>query len=457
MKKYEKYKDSGVEWLGEIPEHWNTISIKYLADGHDSLFIDGNWIESDIITEDGIRYLTSGNIGAGFYKEQGNGHVSEETFIENNFIEVFPGDLLISRLNEPIGRACIIPELGKRIVTCVDNVILRPKAPFNRKYLMYLMNSKEYSILTSLLSRGATMKRISRTILGQIRIPAPQGNEQIQIANYLDHQTTIINQLITEKESFITKLQEKRKALINEVVTKGLNPNAPMRDSGIEWLGMIPKHWKLSKMKFIGTVKGRIGFKGYSVTDLVDSSTPNRAIVLGGTNVMKSGFISYEKLTFLSYEKYEESPEIMLKGGEILITKVGAGVGENAIYTYYEDKVTINPNVMLLVVDNDSMDEKFVNYFLLSDTIKSQIHIESQKSGAQPAINQSFIKNLPIFVPNKIEQSEIVNFIESRTTKIDATIGEIQLQLQKLKEYKTAVISEVVTGKVDVREWKPQT
>ncbi len=446
MKKYEKYKDSGVEWLGEIPEHWNTISIKYLADGHDSLFIDGNWIESDIITEDGIRYLTSGNIGAGFYKEQGNGHVSEETFIENNFIEVFPGDLLISRLNEPIGRACIIPELGKRIVTCVDNVILRPKAPFNRKYLMYLMNSKEYSILTSLLSRGATMKRISRTILGQIRIPAPQGNEQIQIANYLDHQTTIINQLITEKESFITKLQEKRKALINEVVTKGLNPNAPMRDSGIEWLGMIPEHWKVTK---INRAFNEIG-SGTTPTSGASKYYENGNINWLNTGDLNDGIITETNKRITSAAKKEFSTLKLYPKGSVVIALYGATIGKLGLL---EIDTTTNQACCVLS-DSKSITQKYLFYFLYS----SREHIISLAyGGGQPNISQELIKQLPILQTSIEEQLEIVNFIESRTTKIDATIGEIQLQLQKLKEYKTAVISEVVTGKVDVREWKPQT
>lgn len=423
MKRYEKYKDSGVEWLGEIPEHWTALKFKRLAK-----IKNGKDQKDVIISVGGFPVLGSGG----------------EFGRASKYLYNKPSVLLGRK--GTIDKPQYIEEPFWTVDTLFYTEIFDSVKP---KFLYYL----SLIIPFNYLQESSAVPSMTQEKLHSVFLCRPSLAEQIQIANYIDHQTTIINQLITEKELLITKLQEKRNALINEVVTKGLNPNAPMRDSGIEWLGMIPEHWKLSKMKFIGSVKGRIGFKGYSVTDLVDSSTPCRAIVLGGTNVMRSGFISYEKLTFLSCEKYEESPEIMLKGGEILITKVGAGVGENAIYTYYDDKVTINPNVMLLVVDN-GVNEKFVNYFLLSDTIKSQIHIESQKSGAQPAINQSFLKNLPIFVPNKIEQAEIIDFIESRTTKIEQTISEIQIQIQKLKEYKTSVISEVVTGKVDVRDWE---
>src|SRR5690554_6634584 len=117
MKKYDRYKDSGIEWIGRIPEHWTATRIKYLVRNPTSLFIDGDWIESRVIVDSGIKYITTGNIKEGYYSEQGLGFITERTFLELNCTEVFEGDLLISRLNLPIGRACIIPNLGARIVT----------------------------------------------------------------------------------------------------------------------------------------------------------------------------------------------------------------------------------------------------------------------------------------------------------------------------------------------------
>ena len=162
MKRYETYKDSGTEWIGDIPNHWETVKIKYLNNQDDTMFIDGDWIESKVIEDTGIRYLTTGNIGPGYYKEQGRGFISECTFEDLNCTEVFPGDLVMSRLNKPIGRACIIPNLGHRIIVAVDNVILRPNQNFERQFLLHVMNSDGYSTYTDLISRGATMQRISR-------------------------------------------------------------------------------------------------------------------------------------------------------------------------------------------------------------------------------------------------------------------------------------------------------
>ena len=124
MKRYDTYKPSGIDWIGEVPEHWDRITLQNSA----NTFIDGDWIESPDIAPEGIRYITTGNIGVLNYKEQGNGYITEDTFKRLDCTEVFPGDILISRLNEPIGRSCIIPDLNNRIVTSVDNVIYRPKA-----------------------------------------------------------------------------------------------------------------------------------------------------------------------------------------------------------------------------------------------------------------------------------------------------------------------------------------
>ena len=193
---YPKYRDSGVDWLGEMPGHWDKVPIKYMALSKDSLFLDGDWIESKDLSLEGIRYITTGNVGEGHYREQGEGYITEKIFHQIDCTEVFEGDLLISRLNAPIGRSCIVPDLQSRIVTSVDNVIFRPDQSYLRKYLVYLFSSKDYFKHTINLSRGATMQRISRGLLGNIRVVVPTREEQTQIANFLDHETAKIDTLI---------------------------------------------------------------------------------------------------------------------------------------------------------------------------------------------------------------------------------------------------------------------
>lgn len=211
-------KPSGVEWIGGIPEHWEITKLKYLATGKVALFQDGDWIESDVIEESGIRYLTSGNVGAGYYKNQGHGYIATESFKKLGCLAVYPGDLMISRLNSPIGRACIVPEDYPIYVVAVDNVILRGDY-FDTKYMMYAMNSLRYSEHLELIARGSTMQRISRTILGNVHIWFPPLQEQQEIADYLDEKCAKVDAILDIKRKQIEVLKKRRQSLIYEYVT----------------------------------------------------------------------------------------------------------------------------------------------------------------------------------------------------------------------------------------------
>ena len=194
-------KDSGIDWIGRIPKKWDTKKVKYLATQPNSLFIDGDWIESDVIIEEGIRYLTTGNVGTGFFKAQGSGCISEETFKKLKCLKVLPGDLMISRLNEPIGRACIVPNMEKMYVVAVDNVILRPDKEFDKKFIMYCMNTTGYAEAGREAARGSTMQRVSRSILGTFIIPITNIKEQKSIAEFLDNKVEKIDEILMSLNS----------------------------------------------------------------------------------------------------------------------------------------------------------------------------------------------------------------------------------------------------------------
>lgn len=219
LKPYPKYKDSGVEWLGDVPEHWEVKPIKYLSSERGAIFIDGDWIESNNLSDNGIRYITTGNVGEGFFKEQGSGYITEATFKELGCTEVHAGDVLISRLNPPIGRSCIVPDLGKRVVTSVDNVIFRPTSTYSPKFVVYRFSSPDYFHELGLLAGGATMQRISRTELGNVCIAWPPLTEQLSIASFLDSETAKIDSLIAKAHRAIELLQEHRSSLISAAVT----------------------------------------------------------------------------------------------------------------------------------------------------------------------------------------------------------------------------------------------
>ena len=442
MKSYSKYKDSGVDWIGEIPTHWNTSKIKYTPNSQMNSFIDGDWIESKDLSDEGIRYITTGNIGEGYYKEQGKGFITEDTFKELDCTEIFEGDLIISRLSLPVGRSCILPKIHDKVVTSVDNVILRTQNNFNKYFLNYQFNSPKYFEYTELISRGVTLTRISRGMLGNNPIVIPPKEEQSQIVSFLDTKTQKIDNLIQKTEKKIELLKEKRTSFINHCVTKGLNPNVEMKDSGVEWIGDIPSHWDTIRIKYI-TKEHRQGYysskpytdEGYKVVRISDI-TDNHNII-----VDDSPFYKLDSENYLRFK---------LNKGDFLFPRTG-GVGRFGIYKL--DYESIYGSFLIRFRFNDLIKEDLLKFVFESDIyliqIKSEIH-----GGVNQNVHVENIKDCYIPIQSNEEQTQIVEYLDEQTQKIDSTIEKETQRIGLLKEYRQSLISEVVTGKIDVRDWK---
>lgn len=444
MKSYDTYKDSGVDWIGRIPSHWATIALKNTASGDGASFIDGDWIESPVIVDEGIRYLTTGNVGALQYKEQGNGFISEETFEALNCTEVFPGDLLISRLNEPIGRSCIVPDLGYRIVTAVDNVIYRPASDkYDKKYLMYQMNSPRYVANANMLARGATMSRISRSTLGNIRIIVPLLAEQRAIAEYLDGRCSEIDSMVEKAERKVALLEEYRQSVITEAVTHGLNPDAPLRPSSIDWLGEIPQHWGIISMKYYFYMKGRIGWQGLKADEFIDEGP----FLVTGTD-FENGKVVWERCYHISEERFNEAPEIHVLKGDLLITKDGT-VGKLAYIDDKPEKVSLNSHLLILRPLKDFISSRYI-YWAFQSTPFDIYKGLAQSGSIMESLSQEKIGNYRLSLPPLAEQQDIAAYLDEKCAKIDAQIAVAKRRIELLKELKQTVISDAITGKVKV-------
>jgi type I restriction enzyme S subunit len=173
LKPYPEYKDSGVEWLGEIPSHWEVKPIRALARPGYKTFTDGDWIESLFIRDEGVRLIQTGNVGVGEYKEQGFRYIDEETFHAFGCTEVLPGDVLICRLADPVGRACLAPDLGCPMITSVDVCILKPASEVHAAFVAYALSGPGYLAWFGGICRGGTRDRVSRSMLGAIRVQKP--------------------------------------------------------------------------------------------------------------------------------------------------------------------------------------------------------------------------------------------------------------------------------------------
>ena len=432
-----KMKDSGIEWIGEIPENWDTIRVKHLATEKDTLFLDGDWINSDVIVDEGIRYLTSGNVGEGVYKEQGKGYISEETFNKLNCLTVYPGDLMISRLNEPVGRCCIVPEGEKYYVVAVDNVILRPNHNFHKKYLLYCMNTTGYARAALMAASGTTMQRISRTSLGNMAVPVASYEEQFLIADYLDQKCAEIDAIISAKEKTNELLKERRQSIIYEAVTKGLDPTEPMKDSGIEWIGEIPESWNCKKIKYafslVAGATPKSGNEEYWDGDII-WITP--------ADYTTEDIYIYEGHKTITTEGLNSCATTMIPEESIVFSK-RAPIGLVAI-----NKVPLCTNQgCISCIPNKDIDSKFY-YYVMSAFTK-----EFDLFGSGTTFKEISAEAFANFVlPNTRieEQIEIEEYLDLKCQEINDLISSNNATIEKLKEYRQSVIYEAVTGKVEI-------
>lgn len=446
----EKMKPSGIGWIKDIPESWKTVKVKFLATEPETLFLDGDWIESDVIEESGIRYLTSGNVGAGFYKEQGSGHISEKTFRDLHCLKVLPGDLMISRLNEPIGRACIVPEGEPCYVVAVDNVILRPNKEYDRKFIMYAMNTDGYVEHGNMIARGATMSRVSRSQLGQFWLAFPNITEQRAIADYLDAQCAKIDSIIADIEKQIDTLQKYKKSLITEAVTKGLDRSVPMKDSGVVWIGKIPAHWDLKRLKFMlenSAESMKVGPFGSALSG--SDFTDEGKWVYNQRIVLDQNFS--ENTTFVSEEKFREMRSFAVYPGDILITTRGT-IGKVAIVPEGASEGILHPCIIKFRIDKEMMMPELLQLiFNESDFVKDQFTLMSNATTIEVIYSYS-LKDIILPVIPVNEQREIYDFLSEKCTIIDSVIAEKRNALSAITQHKKSLIYEYVTGKKRVTE-----
>lgn len=439
----EQMKSSGIDWIKDIPSSWEINKVKYLATEPGTLFLDGDWIESDVIEESGIRYLTTGNVGAGFYKEQGSGYISEKTFSELHCLNVYPGDLMISRLNEPIGRSCIIPDTESRYVVAVDNVVLRPNANYNKKFIMYGMNADGYAEHANMIARGATMSRISRSQLGQFWLAFPNIEEQQAIADFLDKECAQIDSIAADLEKQIALLQQYKKSLITETVTKGLDKSVPMKDSGVEFFGKIPAHWKVSKTKYVADIS--IGL----VTTMTANYVDEDGVPLIRNSNIRTNHIDDNGMVYLSKEFAKANIGRALHKGDIVTVHTG-DVGTSAIIneTYHMSHgfATIISRLKTKTVNN-----QFLCWLYNSEIFKEMSIAYSTGDGRQNLNLYDFV-DFYILIPTLKEQMEIVNWLNLKCTEIDNFIENKQQQLLLIQQHKKSLIYEYVTGKKRVKE-----
>jgi type I restriction enzyme S subunit len=422
-------KPSGIPWLGEVPAHWEVKRLRFSAPlSNERIEADGE----DIRPYVGMEHIESWT---------GQLLPLDDDFIPAGISNrMRPGQVLFGKLRPYLAKAWVTDRDG----LCTTELMVLNAQQYQADFLRYLMLSDGFIKLVDSSTQGAKMPRADWEFVGNIALPLPPHPDPRARAAFLDERTARIDGLLARKRQLVQLLMEKRQALITRAVGQGLDPRVKLKDSGVPWLGEVPEGWEVKRFKHVVTVWGRIGFRGYTVDDLVDEG--NGALALGASHITSDGGVDISEPVFLSWEKYYESPEIMIRKDDLIVVQRGS-VGKVAHVDRDLGPATINPSLVLL--KGAKANPRFLLYVLLGGYVQSTI-TTLLNATAVPMLSQQQIGNFDLLLPPREEQDAIVDFIDRETTRIDALVTKVEAAVERLMEYRTALISAAVTGKVRV-------
>ena len=413
FKQYPSYKPSGVEWLGDVPDEWDIYPFWHLFNRKEIT----NKTQEQLLSV----YLDRGVIlhseGGGMVHKPADNLEKYQLVEVNDFVmnnqQAWRGSVGVSPYKGIVSPAYLIFSFNKKIC-----------AP---KFFKYFLRDKGVvdQFMIASMSVGTIQRQVKWHLLKTIQLSIPSLIEQNTIANFLDTETARIDNLIAKQEKLIELLEEQRKSIISHAVTKGLNPNAPMKDSGVEWLGDVPEHWEVISIKFLAHCSSGQGINSLEVLDIADDK--NSFPVIGGNGMMG----------WTSKSNYKEPV--------LSIGRVGALCGNVHLINYPS---WISDNSLILKVYSKKVNLEILQYILLSRNLNNL----ASKS-AQPLITGTQVKNEKITLPPPNEQSQILQYIIQNQSRINNLIAKQKTLIEKLKEYRASIISHAVTGKIDVREF----
>lgn len=445
-KAYPEYKESGVEWLGEIPEHWKISKLRYQF-----VFGKGLTITKEHLQDEGIPCVNYGEVHSKYgFEVDPEIHtlkcVSDKYLKDNSSSLLAKGDFVFADTSEDIDGSGNFTQLVSDTITFAGyhTIIARPFERNNSRFYAYFLDCKELRSQVRHAVKGVKVFSITQAILRNLSIWLPSMDEQAQIAAFLDHETAKIDNLIEQQQQLIELLKEKRQAVISHAVTKGLNPDVPMKDSGVEWLGEVPEHWRVGRIK--------------SYAKIESGHTPSRTkpeywvscnipwVSLNDSKQLKE--VDYIEDTFYKISELgmANSSAHLLPARAVVFTR-DASIGLSAITT---KPMAVSQHLIAWVCD-----EKFIiPEFLLLVFYAMEKEFERYTFGATiKTIGMDNVRGLKSTFPSVEEQRDLIDWAFNKIEKIKSSIIKVEDMLSLLQERRTALISAAVTGKIDVRDW----
>lgn len=433
------YKDSGIEWIGEIPYDWDVNKIKYTSTLHGRIGWQG--LTSEEYIDEGPYLITGTDFQNGEIDWDSCVHISEERWAQADKIQIKDGDLLITK-DGTVGKTAIVTNLNDK-ASLNSGVLLINLQTHSKKYLYWLLNSKVFWEWFDITNSGnSTILHLYQKDFDNFSFPIPSLQEQAAIADFLDKKNAEIDAITEKITQQIQTLKDYRHSLITQTVTKGLDKTVAYKDSGIEWIGEIPEGWDISKIKYEIQSIGSGTTPDSDVQDYYDGD--NYWIQSGdlyNTNIVRK---TEKNITDFAVNSF--SALKLYKAPFVVIAMYGASIGNLAIST-----IDAYTNQACCVLQDENFNTNYLFYYL---SASKQSLINEALGGTQPNISQVVIKNFILLLPPHVEQAAIADYLDDKTAKIDCIIDKKEQQLELIKEHRKSLIYEYVTGKKRVKEYQ---
>jgi type I restriction enzyme S subunit len=443
---YPAYRDSGVEWLGAIPEHWGVKQLRYLG-----RFRKGLTITKADLADTGIPCLNYGEVHS-LYPFEVNQDIQPLKSVPVEYLDTDPsacvkyGDFVFADTSEDldgVGNFTLVSGMGS-LFSGYHTIIYSPDSEVSSRFLAYCLDSFAFRTQLRMGVKGVKVFSVTQEILRGGTAWLPTTAEQTQIARFLDHETARIDALIEEQQRLIELLKEKRQAVISHAVTKGLDPTVPMKDSGIEWLGEVPAHWDVKKLKNV-------------TRQIIDGAHFTPTYVDVGVPFIRVTDIQNPELDLDGVKRIPESEHRELvkrcnpARGDVLLSKNGT-IGVTKVVDWdFEFSIFVS---LCLLKPAENISSKYLLNFLSGSCAQEQFNDSGQKTSVTN-LHLEKIREISIALPDGAEQLRISSFIDEKTSELDLLISEARLGNSLLQERRSALISAAVTGKIDVRDWQP--
>jgi type I restriction enzyme S subunit len=435
LKPYPKMKDSGVPWLGEVPEHWTTLPLKRWVTMNRAVLPETTRADYE------FRYLDIGSVGTGVLTSRPqrmrfSAAPSRARRVVRN------GDTIVSTVRTYLKAIYFVDRDADGLVCSTGFAVLTPRSGTEPKFVSYLCQSAAFTAMVTADSVGIAYPAIAETRLGAFHVVVPPLPEQAAIVRFLDHADRRIRRYIRAKQKLIKLLEEYKQAVIHRAVTRGLDPNVRLKPSGVEWLGDVPEHWDVKPLKhFVPQVT--VGIVVQPANLYVSEGIP----CLRSLNI-SSGRVKPSPMVYISPESNAKHRKSMLREGDVVVVRTGrAGVA-----------VVVPPELdgancidLLIVRRSPVVESGYLATYLNSWAAKTDVQFRSV-GAIQAHYNTATLANMIVAMPPRKEQGRLLQYLDSKLFSTVISQQRVEREIELLREYRTRLIADVVTGKLDVRE-----